>query len=103
VTPCSVVVGHQRFGGHCCLHLHWVVTSCSAVVGYQRFRVPCCLHLQGGAKMEAARNSETFVTYHKTTRCCNPEELDMSLHRCENLNSCKCCRLRQYCVIWDGL
>jgi hypothetical protein len=45
VTPCSVVVGYQRFGGPCCLHLHWVVTSCSVVVGYQRFGGPCCLHL----------------------------------------------------------
>jgi hypothetical protein len=24
-----------------------VVTPCSVVVGYQRFRGPCCLHLQG--------------------------------------------------------
>jgi hypothetical protein len=25
----------------------WVVTPCSDVVGYQRFEGPCCLHLQG--------------------------------------------------------
>jgi hypothetical protein len=25
----------------------WVVTPCSVVVGYQRFGGPCCLHLQG--------------------------------------------------------
>jgi hypothetical protein len=25
----------------------WVVTLCSVVVGYQRFGGPCCLHLQG--------------------------------------------------------
>jgi hypothetical protein len=25
----------------------WVLTPCSIVVGYQRFRSPCCLHLQG--------------------------------------------------------
>jgi len=50
VTPCSVVVGYQRFGEPCCLHLHgevfkglWVVTSCSVVVGYRRFGRPCCL------------------------------------------------------------
>jgi hypothetical protein len=24
----------------------WVVTPCSVVVGYQRFRGPCCRHLQ---------------------------------------------------------
>jgi len=58
VTPCSIVVGYQRFGGPCCLHLQgevsgswieiqvevfWVVTPCCVVVGYQRFRGPCCL------------------------------------------------------------
>jgi hypothetical protein len=25
----------------------WVMTQCSVVVGYQRFGGPCCLHLQG--------------------------------------------------------
>jgi hypothetical protein len=38
VTPCSVVVGHQRFGGPGCHHLHCVVTLCNVVVymyGYQ--------------------------------------------------------------------
>jgi len=25
----------------------WVVTPCSVVVGYQRFRGPCCLHIKG--------------------------------------------------------
>jgi len=25
----------------------WVVTPCSDVVGYQRYGGPCCLHLQG--------------------------------------------------------
>jgi hypothetical protein len=24
-----------------------IVTPCSVVVGYQRFRGPCCVHLQG--------------------------------------------------------
>jgi hypothetical protein len=50
VTSCSVVVGYQRFGCRCCLHLQVevfrVVTSCSVVVGYQRFGCRCCLHLQ---------------------------------------------------------
>jgi hypothetical protein len=59
-TPCSVVVGYQRFGGPCCLHLQgdvieawieiyvkifWVMTPYSYVVGYQSFGGPCCLHL----------------------------------------------------------
>jgi hypothetical protein len=33
------VVGYQRFGGPCCLHLH-VVTGCSDVVGCHRFGGP---------------------------------------------------------------
>jgi hypothetical protein len=41
----------------------WVVTPCSAVVGYQRFRGPCCLHFT--LKMQAAWAFETLVTYHK--------------------------------------
>jgi len=49
MTPCSNVIGYQRFGGPRCLHLQgevsgawieiqvavlWVMTSCSIVVGY---------------------------------------------------------------------
>jgi hypothetical protein len=45
VTPCSDVVGHQRFGGPYCLHLQ-VVTPCSNAAGYQRFGELYCLHLQ---------------------------------------------------------
>jgi len=29
------------------VEVFWVVTPCSVVVGYQRFGVPSCLHLQG--------------------------------------------------------
>jgi len=29
------------------IEVFWVVTPCSDVVGYQRFRDPYCLHLQG--------------------------------------------------------
>jgi len=31
----------------------WVVTPCSYVVGYQRFGEPLCLHLHGDVKLEA--------------------------------------------------
>jgi hypothetical protein len=43
----------------------WVMTPCSYVVGYQRFGGPCCLHVQGEVKMEAAWSSETLDTTQK--------------------------------------
>jgi len=39
----------------------WVVTPCSDMVGYERFGGPCCLHLQGedgGSKV--LRNTTRF-------------------------------------------
>jgi hypothetical protein len=48
------------------------VTPCSVVVGYQRFS-------EGHAalKMEAARSSDTLVSYRNTTRRHNLEDLDL--------------------------
>jgi len=43
----------------------WVMTPSSDVVGYQRFGEPCCLHLQSD---EATRFSEMLVFYRNTTR-----------------------------------
>jgi len=44
----------------------WVVTPCSVVVGYQRFGGPCCSHLHFTLKTEAAwtsvKASNTSVT-----------------------------------------
>jgi hypothetical protein len=35
------------------VEVFWGVTQCSVVVGYQRFGAPCCLHLQGEVTIEA--------------------------------------------------
>jgi len=38
-------------------------------------------------KMETARSSKTMVSYHNTTWCHNPENLDLNFHCHENLKS----------------
>jgi hypothetical protein len=42
------------------VEVFWVVTPCSVLVGYQRFRVPCCLHLQG--EVGGSQNQSYFAT-----------------------------------------
>jgi len=37
--------------------------------------------------MEAAKSSETLVSCHSTSQCKSLEDLDLSLHRRENLKS----------------
>jgi len=55
-----------------------IVAPCSVAVGHRRFTV----------KMEATWSSETLVFYLNTRRRHNSEDLDLNLHRRENLESC---------------
>jgi len=38
-------------------------------------------------KMEAAKPSETLVSHHVAISCHNPEDIDLNLHRRENVKS----------------
>jgi hypothetical protein len=79
------------------VEVFWFLTPCSVVVGYQRFRGPCCIHLQGDVagmeenagdfplKMEAAWISKTLVSYHNTTQHNTASQLRRHLSRCMEL------------------
>jgi len=43
------------------VEVFWVVTPCSVVVVYQRFGGPCCLHLQGD--VAGMGNNGQFTIY----------------------------------------
>jgi len=49
------------------VEVFWVVTPCSEVVGYQRFRGPCCIHLQGEVKRWYPTITLHGVTTQKTS------------------------------------
>jgi hypothetical protein len=55
----------------------WVVAPCSLVEIYQFIAL----------MMEAARSSETLVSFYQTTRRYNPEDSHLRTNRRENLKS----------------
>jgi hypothetical protein len=63
ITLCEVWGFH---GGDILSRGLLVVTPCSDVLGYQRFRCPCCLHIQGedGGSMDLHLHG---VTIQKTS------------------------------------
>jgi hypothetical protein len=76
----------------------WVVAPCSLAEVYRRFRGGCCLYQFTDVSevlaasiivlmIEAARTSETYVKFFKTTRRNNPEDGHLHNRRCENLKS----------------
>jgi len=67
----------------------WVVTPCSVVLGHQHFGGPCCLQFYFTLKMKTAWPSKTMVSYHNTAWQHNSENPDLILHYLENLNSQK--------------
>jgi hypothetical protein len=67
------------------VEVFWVVTPCSVVVGYQRIMRTMLPLSSLHPKMEAAKSSETLVSYHKTTRRQNPKDFDLKFHCREKL------------------
>jgi len=57
----------------------WLVTPCSVAIRYDRFGGPCCLHLQGEVTINAARSSETLLSYRNTTWHHNLEDVNLYL------------------------
>jgi hypothetical protein len=58
VTPCSVVVGYQRFGGSCCLHLQGEVAG---------VRVRVTLQLTVGQSVSQSVSQSVLASSPSTT------------------------------------
>jgi hypothetical protein len=67
------------------VEVFWVVTPCYVVVGYQRFGGPCCLHLQGDVIGGEERNCIDTGLYLQGSTTQKTSELNF--HRRENLKS----------------
>jgi hypothetical protein len=72
---------------HVRVEVFWVMTPSTVVVGYQCFGGSCCLHVNFTLKTEATQPSETLVTYNIATLCHKPEDHGFNLHRRGNLKS----------------
>jgi len=104
VSACHILtecIRMWKICANCLANVFWAVTQCNISVGYQHFGAPCCLHLQGEMKMEAARSSQTFVSYHNITWYHVAEDLDLkvslfsrTMQNPTTVLMCKaCCRL----------
>jgi hypothetical protein len=79
VMPCNTVLGRERFGGTCCLHLQWMTGE---IVGISTtiLLVTCLYNLTGSRpltltlKMETEYSSEMFVSSYNTIYCNNSED-----------------------------
>jgi hypothetical protein len=68
----------------------WAVAPCNLVEVYQRFRGTCCSIIRVvmiALMMEAARTSETPVSFYQTTRRNSPKGSHLHTRRRENLKS----------------
>jgi hypothetical protein len=78
----GVVLSKERAQGQ--LYLHFYLRFLLAAGFYPSY-TPCLIYAPF-PNFKAGRSSVTLVSYHKTTRRHNTEDLDLNLHSRENLN-----------------